>query len=65
MSNKTAKILSIIIVTLLYLISLSVALALVYIGLSSLSGLIVRFNVKDMIRFLTVVVFLFWILKTN
>lgn len=65
MSNKTAKILSIIIVTLLYVISLSVALAFVYIGLSSLSGLIVRFNVKDMIRFLTVVVFLFWILKTN
>lgn len=65
MSNKTVKILSIIIVTLLYLISLSVALALVYVGLSSLSGLMVRLNIKDMITFLTVVVFFYWIIKTS
>ena len=65
MSYKTAKVLSIIIVMVLYLISLSVVLTLVYIGLSSLSGLIIRFNIKDMITFLLVVIFFYWIIKTS
>ena len=47
MSHKTAKILAIIITIVLYIITLSVFLLVLYIGLNSVDGLMESFNLKD------------------
>ena len=47
MSHKTAKILAIIITIALYIITLSVFLLALYIGLNSVDGLMESFNLKD------------------
>ena len=65
MNYTTSKILAYIIVIILYVISLLVALGVMYIGLNSLIGLITAFNIKDLVTFLLVVIFFYWILKTS
>ena len=64
MNYKTSKILAYIIVIILYVISLLVALGVIYTGLNSLIGLITAFNIKDLVTFLLVVIFFYWIIKT-
>ena len=65
MNNKIIKILAYIIVIILYVISLLVALGVMYTGLNSLIGLITAFNIKDLVTFLLVVIFFYWIIKTS
>lgn len=65
MNYKTSKILAYIIVIILYVISLLVALGVMYTGLNSLIGLITAFNIKDLVTFLLVVIFFYWIIKTS
>lgn len=65
MSSKIIKILARIIVIILYVISLLVALGVMYTGLNSLIGLITAFNIKDLVAFLLVVIFFYWIIKTS
>ena len=65
MSHKNIKTLAILIATILYSLSLLVVLALVYTGLSSIIGLITTFNIKDLVTFLLVVIFFYWIIKTS
>ena len=65
MNYKTSKILAYIIVIILYVISLLVALGVIYTGLNSLIGLITAFNIKDLVTFLFVVIFFYWIIKTS
>ena len=65
MSHKNIKTLAILIATILYSLSLLVVLALVYTGLSSIIGLITAFNIKDLVTFLLVVIFSYWIIKTS
>lgn len=65
MNYKTSKILAYIIVIILYVISLLVALGVIYTGLNSLIGLITAFNIKDLVTFLLVVIFFYWIIKTS
>ena len=65
MNYKTSKILAYIIVIILYVISLLVALGVMYTGLNSLIGLITAFNIKDLVTFLLVVIFFYWISKTS
>lgn len=65
MSYKVLKILAHIIVMILYGISITVTLGLMYIGLTSLVGLITAFNIKDLVTFLLVVIFFYWIIKTS
>lgn len=65
MSHKNIKTLAILIATILYSLSLLVVLALVYTGLSSIIGLITAFNIKDLVTFLLVVIFFYWIIKTS
>lgn len=64
MSSKIIKILAYIIVIILYVISLSITLGVMYTGLNSLIGLITAFNIKDLATFLLVVIFFYWIVKT-
>ena len=59
------KILAYIIVIILYIISLSITLGVIYTGLNSLIGLITTFNIKDLVTFLLVVIFSYWIIKTS
>lgn len=65
MNYKTSKILAYIIVIILYVISLLVALGVIYTGLNSLIGLITAFNIKDLVTFLLVVIFFYWVIKTS
>ena len=65
MSSKIIKILAHIIVIILYVISLLVALGVMSTGLNSLIGLITAFNIKDLVTFLLVVIFFYWIIKTS
>lgn len=65
MSSKIIKILTHIIVIILYVISLLVALGVIYTGLNSLIGLITAFNIKNLVTFLLVVIFFYWIIKTS
>ena len=65
MSSKIIKILAHIIVIILYIISLSITLGVIYTGLNSLIGLITAFNIKDLVTFLLVVIFFYWIIKTS
>ena len=65
MNYKTSKILAYIIVIILYVISLLVALGVMYTGLNSLIGLITAFNIKDLVTFLLVVIFFYWVIKTS
>ena len=65
MNYKTSKILAYIIVIILYVISLLVALGVMYTGLNSLIGLITAFNIKDLVTFLLVVIFFYCIIKTS
>ena len=65
MNYKTSKILAYIIVIILYVISLLVALGVMSTGLNSLIGLITTFNIKDLVTFLLVVIFFYWIIKTS
>lgn len=65
MSSKIIKILARIIVIILYIISLSITLGVIYTGLNSLIGLITAFNIKDLVTFLLVVIFFYWIIKTS
>ena len=65
MNYKTSKILAYIIVIILYVISILVALGVIYTGLNSLIGLITAFNIKDLVTFLLVVIFFYWIIKTS
>lgn len=65
MSSKIIKILAYIIVIILYVISLLVALGVIYTGLNSLIGLITAFNIKDLVTFLLVVIFSYWTIKTS
>ena len=60
-----SKILAYIIVIILYIISLSITLGVIYTGLNSLIGLITAFNIKDLVTFLLVVIFFYWIYKTS
>ena len=65
MNYKTTKALAITIVVIFYMTSIITALALIYIGLSSLTGLIIGFNIKDLTVLLMVVIFFYWIIKTS
>lgn len=64
MSHKTAKILAIIITIALYIITLSVFLLVLYIGLNSVDGLMESFNLKDFASLSMVTVFFYWAIKT-
>ena len=64
MSHKTAKILAIIITIALYIITLSVFLLVLYIGLNSVDGLMESFNLKDFTQLSMVTVFFYWAIKT-
>lgn len=64
MSHKTAKILAIIITIVLYIITLSVFLLVLYIGLNSVDGLIESFNLKDFTQLSMVTAFFYWAIKT-
>ena len=64
MSHKTAKILAIIITIVLYIITLSVFLLVLYIGLNSVDGLMESFNLKDFASLSMVTVFFYWAIKT-
>ena len=64
MSHKTAKILAIIITIVLYIITLSVFLLVLYIGLNSVDGLMESFNLKDFTQLSMVTAFFYWAIKT-
>ena len=64
MSHKTAKILAIIITIALYIITLSVFLLVLYIGLNSVDGLMESFNLKDFTFISMVIAFFYWAIKT-
>ena len=64
MSYKTAKILAIIITIALYIITLSVFLLVLYIGLNSVDGLMESFNLKDFTQLSMVTAFFYWAIKT-
>ena len=64
MSHKTAKILAIIITISLYIITLSVFLLVLYIGLNSVDGLMESFNLKDFTQLSMVIAFFYWAIKT-
>ena len=64
MSHKTAKILAIIITIALYIITLSVFLLVLYIGLNSVDGLMESFNLKDFTQLSMVIAFFYWAIKT-
>ena len=64
MSHKTAKILAFIIAISLYIISLSVFLLVLYIGLNSVDGLMESFNLKDFTFISMVIAFFYWAIKT-
>lgn len=64
MSHKTAKILAIIITIALYIITLSVFLLVLYIGLNSVDGLMKSFNLKDFTQLSMVTAFFYWAIKT-
>ena len=64
MSHKTAKILAIIITIALYIITLSVFLLVLYIGLNSVDGLMESFNLKDFTQLSMVTAFFCWTIKT-
>lgn len=64
MSHKTAKILAIIITIALYIITLSVFLLVLYIGLNSVDGLMESFNLKDFTQLSMVTTFFYWAIKT-
>ena len=64
MSHKTAKILAIIITISLYIITLSVFLLVLYIGLNSVDGLMKSFNLKDFTQLSIVTAFFYWAIKT-
>ena len=65
MKQINIKIISGIIVFLIYLFSISFVIGLVNMGLSSLLELIIDFNIKSMIVFVMVISFLYYILKTS
>lgn len=64
MSHKTAKILAFIITIALYIITLSVFLLVLYIGLNSVDGLMESFNLKDFTQLSMVTAFFYWAIKT-
>ena len=64
MSDKTARILAIIITIALYVITLSAFLLVLYIGLNSVDGLMESFNLKDFTQLSMVTVFFYWAIKT-
>ena len=64
MSYKTAKILAFIVAISLYIITLSVFLLVLYIGLNSVDGLIESFNLKDFTFISMVIAFFYWAIKT-
>lgn len=64
MSHKAARILAIIITIALYIITLSVFLLVLYIGLNSVDGLIESFNLKDFTFISMVIAFFYWAIKT-
>ena len=64
MRHKTAKILAIIITIALYIITLSVFLLVLYIGLNSVDGLMKSFNLKDFTQLSMVTAFFYWAIKT-
>ena len=64
MSHKTVKILAIIITIALYIITLSVFLLVLYIGLNSVDGLMESFNLKDFTQLSMVTAFFYWAIKT-
>ena len=64
MSHKTTKILAIIITIALYIITLSVFLLVLYIGLNSVDGLMESFNLKDFTQLSMVTAFFYWAIKT-
>ena len=64
MSHKTTKILAIIITIALYIITLSVFLLVLYIGLNSVDGLMESFNLKDFTKLSMVTAFFYWAIKT-
>ena len=64
MSHKKARILAIIITIALYIITLSVFLLVLYIGLNSVDGLMESFNLKDFTQLSMVTAFFYWVIKT-
>ena len=64
MSHKKARILAIIITIALYIITLSVFLLALYIGLNSVDGLMESFNLKDFTQLSMVTAFFYWAIKT-
>ena len=60
MSHKTAKILAIIITIALYIITLSVFLLVLYIGLNSVDGLMESFNLQDFTQLSMITAFFKW-----
>ena len=64
MSYKTAKVLAFIVAISLYIITLSVFLLVLYIGLNSVDGLMESFNLKDFTQLSMVTAFFYWAIKT-
>ena len=65
MSYKTSKILAIIVVSLLYIVSLLIALLMVYAGVLGLIRLIMSFNIKDALITSIIAIFFYWVYKTS
>lgn len=65
MRYKTSKILATIMVLLLYIVSLLIALLMVYAGVLGLIRLIMSFNIKDALITSIIAIFFYWIYKTS
>ena len=65
MSYKTSKILATTIVLLLYIVSLLIALSIVYAGVLGLIRLIISFNIKDALITSIIAIFFYWVYKTS
>ena len=65
MNYRTAKILAVIITSLLYTATLLITTLIVSAGILGLVGLIKVLNIKDLIISLMVAIFFYWIYKTS
>ena len=65
LKDRYIRILAKITAIILYAIAMSVVLALVYVGLSSLAELLRNYNFKDAVVFCVVVIFLYFIIKSS
>lgn len=65
MNYRTAKILAVIITSLLYTATLLITTLIVSAGILGLVGLIKVLNIKDLMISLMVAIFFYWIYKTS